>query len=313
MVLSADRKASIRTVRILAVILAAVMMITCMPLTASAKSSSSKYKIIPTYPVKAGKYYYMVKTYSENASLMRSSAKKSGYRKIMTLEPWERVAANGKYIYRVKNKSNSKARLVRYNAAGKKGKTVKKLSGKYSYWSLSAAYGKNIFLTKKTDMLELLTYRYNVKSKKVKKVRKDCGLGEGYPDDNSYKSGKYILASSYIDTAGFAPSEKTLYTLSLSGKISKVKYLGDSVDAVYIGKKLYYVKFDFNSDFSTIYVNVYRCSRNGSIAVCLGSGSFAFNEGIRYVKSLTAKSCVIEIEGTRYRCDYSTGTFVQCN
>jgi len=270
-------------------------------------------------PVKAGKYYYKCK----GAYVYRSKKAKSGYRKVGEFQG--DAFTNGKYIYWASfspgsTSGNTKYYLYRCSASGKNKKSVKKLPFKKTdglgYWEIATIYKNNIYLTRGNgeDFL-LYTYRYSMKSKKLTRIAKACGISFSY-NNNTTRSGSYVLTDKYMETAGITAWDKSLFKITSSGKLKKIKHLGDSVDASFRGKKLYYVKFDIDRDslyFSgddSVYdmsLKVYSCNRDGSNRKLLGSFSDEYRCGCLHASDFGSKSCVIQIDDRKYDFYYASG------
>ena len=290
--------------RVITIVLTLVMLMTCMPMTASA--ASRDFKEITNKPVKVGGYYYRIYSNYDTYKfgLQRSKSKSSGYKKI--IKEYGHPYTNGKYIYDViYNEKTDKNALVRYNANGKGKKTLKTLpsSGYGVYWGMGMVYSNYVFLTKGDgEEWTLTTYSYNLKTKKLKKVRENCSLSCG-------SVGPYVLGAHDMDTAGVIAGRIDLYKVNSKGKVTRVKKLGDCVDAAFVGNKLYYVKFT-GVNSKKVTAKVYRSSKSGKKVKLLGSKKSKYGGSTLHAEEFTSKSCVVIIERD-YKFRYSSGKFAR--
>lgn len=264
--------------------------------------AASSYKYITEKPTKAGKYYYKT---NDEYNLYRSKSKTTGYKMIVKAHgnsySNSSFCTNGKYIFTVRYKySTQKSSIVRFNAAGKKSKTIKSLpKGKYyesNSWSISEATGNNIMLScSNFSAWKHWTYKFNVKSKKLKKVLNNCAIVA--------RSGKYVLGVKEY-RSDTSPRTVTIYKLKSSGKLTKVKTLSTKVvvgSPVIVGKKIYY------SVDGGDYIVIYRCDRNGKNVQNLGT-IYATREYQQIIpRDYTSTGCIVFLtDDGEYQYTYST-------
>ena len=307
--------------RLLAILIAAAVLLSCMPATVSAATA---YKRISDKPVKVGKYYYK---YNQNSNVVRSKKKNSGYKVIINKSMTYDCYTNGKYIYGIYSPGNSDQSsfsLVRYTAAGKSRKVLKKLpfssDDSLGGWNISTFYGNNIFLTKADgENFWLYTYSYNIKNKKLTLLRSKCGIEQ--------RSGKYVLAGNWLYTGMPTPDERTLYEITSKGKLKKIRQLGEHSGAAFIGKKLYYTVYTVDGDIDSIYdygatinVRIYSSNLNGKKAKLLGSFSHYARPDLddesdgycdEWSDSFSSKYCEIFLYDAAYRFYYASKKLVE--
>ena len=249
----------------------------------NAYAASSSYKYISDESTKAGKYYYKV---NDLGDLYRSSTRRSGYKRIRFPDSSRGgYCANGKYIYTVRYyRENDRYILVRYDNAGKNGRLIKKLplgKGKeHDEWCVSQVAGNNIMLSRiNTSLEKCYTYKYNLKSKKLSKVLNNCEIVD--------RSGNYVLGNNEWD-AWNDPVKVSIYKISSSGKLRKIKSLGTipPEGAGFAGKKLYYSK-----DATGPYVDLYRSNRDGSDAKKIESFYYDPENEMLFLMNFRSKSC----------------------
>lgn len=273
------------------------------------KAAAGAYRLITSTPTKIGSYYFK----KNNGAILRSSSGNSGYTKVMYTRG---AVTNGKYILVVESdRYGDNYYLVRYSVSGKNRKVVKKLpynsSDSLGYWNVSAARGKYILLSRGDGInWRLYVYRYNVRSGKLDKIINDREISGGM----NCVSGNYVLCRHYFDTSGIITKPHSLYRITSDGKLKLIMKMGNRADGEFIGKKLYYVKFDGNIDSGQGYVtvSVYSCNRDGKNKVKIQSFQEYYEVGTRLgACNFTSTSCEISISGCRYRVYYSDGELEQ--
>ena len=290
---------------IIAVTLTAVLIVlSAAPATFAASKPGSDYVQITEKPVKVGKYYYKQKfderTYVNR--VVRSAKKLSGYKTVV--KDCYNAVTNGKIIYYLDTKNTydsdgeflyGTARLNRCSVTGNNKTVFRSLpKGKYkeNMWWIGVIKGNNILLTcSNITAWKLWTYKYNVKSRNLKKVRDNCSIED--------VSGNYVIAQGcYQSEAG--PNKYTVYKITPSGNLKKVKYLGWLNNPSFVGKKLYYGRHKNG------HLTWYRCNRNGSGTEKLGSVELDDNAYNCGAYEYTSKYCKFTKPGGDYKFTYKT-------
>ncbi|MCD7746723.1 MAG: hypothetical protein LUI13_15835 [Lachnospiraceae bacterium] len=204
--------------------------------------------------IQVGNYYFKQSS-SAYATLRVSTKKTSGYKNTgirASLYEW----TNGKYIYYISSNT-----LYRYKLATGKTVKIKSLSSiicSYKYESpsfyISLIYGNYIYITRGCfDEWKYTTYCYNVKTGKLKKTMNNC--------DIVLSSGKYCIGANEYKTEA-SPRKITLYKISSSGQLKKIKVLGKATCGQWlVNGKFYYTVYSNSNSMGT--ASLYCCNRNG--------------------------------------------------
>ena len=273
------------------------------------KQAVSKYRSITKTPVKVGAYYY--KTVDYGSKIARSKKKNSGY-SIIVYEWLHTPYTNGTYIYGIESEDSSdEDYLIRVSASGEGWTTVKTLPvekyASWGGWSIDFVHDGYFYMTKwDGSNWDYITYSYNIGSKKLKKLMNNCSL-IGSPT----KNGGYMLGIRRYHS-DVRLDAKDLYKILPSGKLKRIRRLGDSTSASFVGKKLYYVNFStsYGSDGKTLVKGkVFRCNRNGKNNKKLGTFSVKSSDfyGNLAAGSYSSSSCKIYIGSEKYRFYYGSG------
>lgn len=226
----------------------------------SAKAEAASYQQLDFYSdgeqisyIKVGNYYFKQSSVSY-ATLCVSEQKSSGY--INTgIQSYGAEWTNGKYVFYVSNNA-----IYRYNLSNGKSKKIKTLSSiacDYEYeppaFSISLIYGNYIYITRScSDEWMNTTYMYNKKTGKLKKILKNCVI--------EVSSGKYCIGVNEYQTEA-VPRKITLYKITSSGSLKKVKVLGENTCGQWVvNGKFYYTKYE--NGMKTM--SLYRCKLNGN-------------------------------------------------
>ena len=293
---------------IIVILLAAVLIILTVAPTslAAAKSTGSrKYVTITNSPTKVGGYYYRL---TKNCKLNRSKKKNSGYKTLVN-NCFGDAITNGKKIYYLDVKSvydsandyyEETQRIRSCSANGKNKKIVKELplgKNKNNWWHMKAVKGKNIILgCGNISSWKVWAYKYNFKNGKLKKIKNNCNPVLSYGD--------YVIGDYHYQSEG-GPNRSTLYKITSSGNLKKVKYLGWLCNIELVGNKLYYGKATNKQYY------ICRCNSDGSGEKILGSVDTSELIDVTAGPSdFTSKSCKIYFSDGLYKYIYRTKSFV---
>ena len=304
-------------------------------------AATEEYQEITFEPVQAGGFYFKKVDAKSGYNIARSQNADSGYTSV--LKDIDVVYVSDKYLMTLRH-SKKKTSLVRYSLAGKNKKVIKKLSGADGYdkyWTIGTVAGKNVLLSfVNYKKLKATTYRLNLKTKKLVKIMDKCNLRVNIGDERQcVRSGEYIVGENNVIYSLGLPAQ-TLYRITSAGKLKTVQKLGKRVQAGFVDDHLYYVKFgkevyvdgfddydyddydDYDYDdyddedyddeedyfYKQLTGKVYRCNRDGSNEVCLGSFELGTDDIPYYwVHEFESDDVLIYSYEKIYRFDYATG------
>lgn len=308
---------------------------------AATKKKTATYKQIQyNSSSKYGKYYFQYKSVSGGYKLCVSTKKNSGYKTLnaVSIKYSNDVWTDGKVLFFV----NDKNVLCKYTIKSGKLKRIRKLKasgmGNEYEFTVDYIYGNNILLScyMADGVYTYKYYNYNLKTKKLKKL--------DYNNKVITYSGKYFVGGERVTKDEYKNVDYgshlgdivkyTVWKMSDNGPM-KVRVLtsksisGMDYDCVYIGSKLYYVVGKYNKTTKTHTLVYYRCNRDGSKKVKLGSSSVkAYGDYLwRYqsVMEITSRGSSVYVvygyknfrgevaeRGSMYKYNFKTKKFKSC-